>query len=473
MIFNSVNFVIFLFVVFFLYWFVFNKSLKAQNLLLLLSSYFFYASWDYRFLALLVFSTFLDYYTGMKIDQAVNISAKRFWLWLSILANVGFLAFFKYYNFFISSFAEAVGQLGITVDTWTLQIILPVGISFYTFHGVSYIVDIYNGKIKHQSNFVDYAVFVSFFPLLVAGPIERATHLLPQIVKPRNFDCSQSVNGLRLILWGMFKKIVIADSLSPMVDEIFNTYPSQNGGTLALGAVYFAVQIYCDFSGYSDIAIGTGKLFNIELLSNFRFPYFSKNIAEFWRRWHISLSSWFRDYVFIPLGGSRGGKLLTIRNIFIVFLLSGLWHGANWTFVAWGFIHAVLYIPGILFGGSKNKELPQPTQTFTAALQMLSTFFFVTLAWVFFRSDTITDSFGYLSRMFTEFGIPELTGGLMYCFVLLFCDILFRKDERLSEPRVIPKFAFRFATYFVIALVTLFKFFYLSADNNPFIYFQF
>jgi alginate O-acetyltransferase complex protein AlgI len=472
MIFTSVNFVIFLSVVFLLYWFVFNKTFRIQNLLLLVSSYFFYASWDYRFLALLVFSTFLDYYTGRKIDLATSSRARKFWLSLSIIVNVGFLGVFKYFNFFIASFAEAVSQLGISVDSWTLQIILPVGISFYTFHGISYIVDIYYGRIKHESNFVDYAVFVSFFPLLVAGPIERATHLLPQIVKPRKFDFSQSINGLRLILWGMFKKIVIADSLSPIVDEVFGSYSTQNGGTLALGAIYFAVQIYCDFSGYSDIAIGTGKLFNIELLSNFRFPYFSKNIAEFWRRWHISLSSWFRDYVFIPLGGSRGGKLLTIRNIFVVFLLSGLWHGANWTFVVWGFIHAVLYIPGILFGDGRKNE-PQSSSPVVSFLQIIATFMCVTLAWVFFRSDTIRDSIAYLTRMFTDFSLPDLKVGLIYCLVLLVCDIILRHDERLTTQRIIPKFALRFAVYITAALAVLFKYFYFSADNNPFIYFQF
>src|SRR5690606_15532969 len=301
MLFNSIDFAVFLPIVFILYWFVTNKNHKNQNVLLLVASYFFYACWDWRFLFLLMFSTFLDYFTGLKMQSANNQKQKRFWFWLSIIVNLGFLGIFKYYNFFAESFATAISQFGLQANPWTLKVILPVGISFYTFHGLSYVIDIYKDKIKAEKNVVDYAVFVSFFPLLVAGPIERATHLLPQIKKRRTFDYTKAVDGLRQILWGLFKKIVIADNCAEFANQIFNHSADQSASTLLFGAIFFTFQIYGDFSGYSDIAIGTARLFGIDLLRNFAFPYFSRDIAEFWRRWHISLSSWFKDYLYIPL----------------------------------------------------------------------------------------------------------------------------------------------------------------------------
>ena len=327
MLFNSINFAIFLPIVFFLYWFVANKNYKHQNILLLVASYFFYACWDYRFMFLLIFSTLLDYFTGLKMFDAKTSFGKKFWFWLSIGVNLGFLGFFKYYNFFAESFAEALANFGLHVDVWMLNVILPVGISFYTFHGLSYVIDIYYNKIKPERNFIDYAVFVSFFPLLVAGPIERATHLLPQIQRARKFDYTTAIDGLRQILWGLFKKIVIADNCAEYANLIFNDSAHQSGSNLVLGALFFTFQIYCDFSGYSDIALGTARLFGVELLRNFAFPYFSRDIAEFWRRWHISLSTWFRDYLYIPLGGSKGGTWMKVRNTFIIFLVSGFWLG--------------------------------------------------------------------------------------------------------------------------------------------------
>ena len=343
MLFNSLSFAIFLPVVFFLYWFVTNKDYKMQNILLLVASYFFYACWDYRFLFLLIFSTVLDYFTGIKMSEAASKNKKRFWFWLSVIINLGFLGIFKYYNFFAASFAEALSHVGLHVNLWTIKVILPVGISFYTFHGLSYVIDIYNDRIKPEKNYIDYAVFVSFFPLLVAGPIERATHLLPQIKQPRRFDYTKALDGMRQILWGLFKKVVIADTCAGYANSIFANYSHYNGSTLLLGALFFTFQIYCDFSGYSDIALGTARLFGIDLLRNFAFPYFSRDIAEFWRRWHISLSTWFRDYLYIPLGGSKGGTWMKVRNTFIIFLVSGFWHGANWTFIIWGGIHALLF----------------------------------------------------------------------------------------------------------------------------------
>lgn len=322
MLFNSISFAIFLPIVFALYWLL-RKNLKFQNILLLVASYYFYGCWDWRFMFLLGFSTFLDYYSGIKIEEATSQHLKKIWLTISIGINLGFLGFFKYYNFFADSFAEMLNGFGFEVHPWTLQIILPVGISFYTFHGLSYIIDIYYGRLKAERNIVDYSVFVSFFPLLVAGPIERATHLLPQIKKKRVFDYSQAVDGMRQILWGLFKKMVIADNCAIYANEIFSNPESQSGSNLVLGAIFFTFQIYGDFSGYSDIALGVARLFGINLLKNFNYPYFSRDIAEFWRRWHISLSTWFRDYLYIPLGGSKGGNWMRVRNTFIIFIVSG------------------------------------------------------------------------------------------------------------------------------------------------------
>ena len=404
MLFTSIEFAFFLPIVFLLYWFATKGSFKLQNILLLVSSYYFYGCWDWRFLFLLIFSTLLDYFTGIKIHEAANPRNKKFWLWLSICVNLGFLGVFKYYNFFVASFADGLSLLGIQANFWTLQVILPVGISFYTFHGLSYVIDIYNDRIKPERNFINYSVFVSFFPLLVAGPIERATHLLPQIIKKREFNYAQSVDGMRQILWGLFKKIVVADNCAECTNQIFSTYQNQSGSMLFLGAVFFAFQIYSDFSGYSDIAIGTAKLFGIDLLRNFAFPYFSRDIAEFWRRWHISLTSWLRDYVYIPLGGSRGSKKQVIRNTFFIFLVSGFWHGANWTFIVWGGFHAILFLPLILSKKNRKnlntvaegKKMP----SFKELFQMLSTFFLVVIGWIFFRSQTINQAVDYIKRIF-------------------------------------------------------------------------
>ena len=354
MLFNTLSFAIFLPIVFLLYWFATKGNLKFQNILLLAASYFFYACWDYRFLSLLIFSTLLDYTTGIKMYNSKNKNMKIIWFWLSIIVNLGFLGVFKYYNFFAGSFARGLSVLGINANFVTLTVILPVGISFYTFHGLSYVIDIYKDKIKPEKNFIDYSVFVSFFPLLVAGPIERATHLLPQVKSKRVFNYTYAVDGLRQILWGLFKKIVIADTCAEYANIIFNDSSVYSGLILVIGALLFAFQIYGDFSGYSDIAIGTARLFGIDLLRNFAFPYFSRDIAEFWRRWHISLSSWFRDYLYFPLGGSKGGRWMRVRNTFIIFIVSGFWHGANWTFIAWGFLNALYFLPLLL--SNKNRD---------------------------------------------------------------------------------------------------------------------
>lgn len=478
MLFNSFTFAIFLPIVFFLYWFVTKGNLRFQNILLLVSSYFFYACWDYRFLFLLIFSTLLDFFSGIKIEEARTNRAKTFWLWLSIGINVGFLGVFKYFNFFAGSFTEMIGGFGFKVDLWTLKIILPVGISFYTFHGLSYVIDIYKERIKSERDFINYSVFVSFFPLLVAGPIERATHLLPQIIKERTFNYARAIDGLRQILWGLFKKIVIADSCADVVNQIFNNSSEQSGSTLALGAVLFAFQIYGDFSGYSDIALGTARLFGIELLRNFAFPYFSRDIAEFWRRWHISLSSWFKDYLYIPLGGSRGSTWKKIRNVLIVFIISGFWHGANWTFIIWGLLNALYILPSVLIKTNRiNLEIVAkgrllPTIKEFGLIGM--TFGLTVIAWIFFRSTSVGAAFDYLLRMFSKslFTVPS---EMPYVTLLLITAFIIIEWLGREDQYALQKFGFKWARpvrwsfYFVNVWLILF----FSGNQHEFIYFQF
>lgn len=489
MLFNSLSFTIFLPIVFFLYWFATQKNLKTQNILLLVSSYFFYACWDYRFLFLLMFSTLLDYYTGLKMEQAGNKKGKRFWFWLSVIINLGFLGVFKYYNFFIGSFADGLSMLGIQTHFWTLNVILPVGISFYTFHGLSYVIDIYNDKIKAEKSFVDYAVFVSFFPLLVAGPIERATHLLPQIKRKRTFNYSQAIDGLRQILWGLFKKIVIADSCAEYANIIFNNSAEHSGAMLVLGALFFTFQIYCDFSGYSDIALGTARLFGIELLRNFAFPYFSRDIAEFWRRWHISLSSWFRDYLYIPLGGSKGGTWMKVRNTFIIFIVSGFWHGANWTFIMWGLLNALYIMPSILFNTNRNNlDIVAQGKVFPTVkelLQMIATFTVTVIAWIFFRAQSLAHAFQYIRDLFAGLFSADAykeaahylsheIGWLLPALLLFFMIIEWLGRE---NQYAIQKWGFKYSKpvrwAFYYGLLLLIFYFAGTGNEQEFIYFQF
>ncbi len=481
MLFNSVSFAIFLPVVFFLYWFVANKNLKTQNILLLVASYFFYACWDWRFLFLLIFSTWLDYFTGLKMFNAKDKKGKVFWFWLSIIVNAGFLGFFKYYNFFISSFAEGLANLGIHTNPWVLQVILPVGISFYTFHGLSYVIDIYKGRIPAERNFIDYAVFVSFFPLLVAGPIERATHLLPQIKKERTFDYTQAADGMRQILWGLFKKIVIADQCAEYANTIFNNPGQYEGSTLLIGALFFTFQIYGDFSGYSDIALGTARLFGISLLRNFAFPYFSRDIAEFWRRWHISLSTWFRDYLYIPLGGSKASIWIKIRNTFIIFLVSGFWHGANWTFIVWGLLNALYIMPSIIFKTHRNnidivardRRWPTAGEFFS----ILLTFGLTVLAWIFFRAATVQQAFGIIKKIFSksllsipQVNLSEMLIAILCIFVFMVIEWFGRREQyAIAHLDTKLKKPWRYALYYSIAIAV----FWFSGGEQQFIYFQF
>ncbi|TDP00860.1 MBOAT family O-acyltransferase [Flavobacterium sp. 245] len=477
MFFNSLAFAIFLPIVFFLYWFVFNKTKSTQNALLIIASYYFYSCWDWRFLFLLVFSTFLDYYTGIQIERGKSENSRKFWFWLSIIVNLGFLGIFKYYNFFAASFSDLLNGVGFKASPVLLKVILPVGISFYTFHGLSYVIDIYYKRIKAEYNFVDYSLFVSYFPLLVAGPIERATHLLPQVKVKREFNFQTAKEGVCQIIWGLVKKVVIADTCATYANAIFDNYSGMNSFSLILGAIYFAFQIYGDFSGYSDIALGVSRLFGLDLLRNFNYPYFSRDIAEFWRRWHISLSSWFRDYLYIPLGGSKGGLWMKIRNTFIIFLVSGFWHGANWTYVIWGLINAIYFLPLLLSNSNRNNmgaiQLKFDFDSVKIAMSILYTFLLTCTAWIFFRAKTITDAVLYIKRIFLnrDFSFQFLENerysyelvGMIGLFVLIEWNNL-NKVEPLSGKRSSLKVALA-----LVAIMALGTF----SDYKEFIYFQF
>lgn len=470
MLFNSLEFIVFLPISFYLYWFVFNKKLKHQNLFLVIISYCFYGFWDPRFLILIFISTVWDFFLGKQIYKVKNDLLKKRLLLCSVLLNLSLLAVFKYFNFFIENAQLALSFFGLNSEsTWTLNLILPVGISFYTFQTMSYTLDIYREKLKPNMNFISFACFVSFFPQLVAGPIERAKNFLPQFNNKRVFTFKKGVQGMKLLVWGMFKKVVIADSLAPSVDAIFNNSDYYHGGILWMGAIFFAIQIYCDFSGYSDIAIGTAKLFGFNLMINFKTPYFSKNIGEFWRRWHISLSTWFRDYIYIPLGGSRVSTPLAIRNVFIIFIVSGMWHGANWTFIIWGIYHAILFISSFLLNKNRlnNRYLNKDKLMFVRIkeiLLILKTFLLVSLGWVFFRSNSTKEALAYLYRMFFEFEIPS---GYYTNIALIF--LLFYIEWGMRDDVLLEKKKYKNSIYIISIVLILSK---LNSNLN-FIYFQF
>ena len=484
MLFNSLEFLVFLPVVFFLYWVVFKNKLRPQNILIIIASYIFYGWWDWRFLILIILSTLVDFYVGQQIFKNLTDKNKsKYWLWASMAFNIGLLGFFKYFNFFVDSFIDAFSLFGHELqNTWTLRVLLPVGISFYTFQTMSYSFDIYYKKLKPTQDLIAFSAFVAFFPQLVAGPIERASNLLSQITNKRIFSYGQAADGLKLILWGFFKKLVIADSLAPIVDDIFVNYSEYPASTLILGVCLFSFQVYGDFSGYSDIAIGTAKLFGIELMSNFKFPNFSRNVAEYWQRWHVSLSTWFRHYLYIPLGGNRVGKLLSIRNIIIIFVVSGFWHGANWTFLFWGGLHALFYIPVYLMGRNRiyadnviaeNSWLPSIKEI----AQVILTFALVTFSRIFFRSPTLTASFEYIERIANDFSYSPYQHPMgyrmvdFYILIVLFIiyEYLIRKDER--NPFKFKSPTVRFAVYTILILGMLL--FYDDGVNRSFIYFQF
>ena len=494
MLFNSFEFFVFLPVFFLLYWWVFDFLIKEakhqllfQNLLVVVASYLFYGWWDWRFLVLIAFTSLCSFLSGIAIDKSSTKQLKTFWMVLNVVVNLSILGVYKYYDFFVSSLASA---FNINAETHLLHLVLPVGISFYTFQALSYSIDVYRRKIDATRDIVSFFAFLSFFPQLVAGPIERATNLLPQFLKKRSFNYTKAVDGLRQILWGMFKKVVVADNCAFFVDTIYGNVEGYNASTLAIAAVLFSFQIYCDFSGYSDIAIGLGKLFGIDLMRNFNVPYFSRDIAEFWRRWHISLTTWFRDYVYIPLGGSRptnkqgvalcgfSKKAVVVRNTFIIFLLSGFWHGANWTFVLWGAFHALLFLPLILL--EKNRKYTNVVAegkllpTFKDLLRMLTTFILATLGWIIFRVDNIDIAINYFTRLFdyTLWGVPTLTNKVII-FTFLSLMIIIEWFHRgcnhgFTLERVNNKFL-RYIIYFAISFLIVIN---MGPEQN-FIYFQF
>lgn len=487
MLFNSIQFAVFLPIVFLLYWFVFDRfiskskhQLRLQNIFIVVSSYVFYGWWDWRFLLLIAFTSFCSWGSGLLIGKAQTKKRAKTWMWLNIILNLGILALFKYYDFFVVEFAQL---FHLPTEGLLMKVILPVGISFYTFQALSYSIDIYRGKIEPTKDIVAFFAFISFFPQLVAGPIERASSLLPQFLKKREFDYDTAMEGMRQILWGLFKKLLIANNCAYAVDSVFYLHSRTTipGSDLLLAAILFSFQIYADFSGYSDIAIGTAKLFGIKLSRNFNNPYFSRNVSEFWRRWHISLMSWFRDYVYIPLGGNQGSKLRIIINVFVVFLLSGMWHGANWTFIVWGLYHAVLFLPTVLMGRksqsdivAKGRILPSLKETG----QMLFTFCLVLFGWILFRSESISDfvqyceelcQMGTLRACYRLFIQSDIWPKMVFIIIMLVVEWLQRdKEHGLVLDKMKPWL--RWVICFIIVLMIA-----CFTDNEigSFIYFQF
>lgn len=477
MLFNSIEYLFFLPVCFLLYWFVFNKNKERRNIFILSVSYIFYAWWDWRFLGLIILSTLVDFGIAREIENTNSKNAKKSFLYVSIATNLSLLGFFKYFNFFIESWIDSMQSLGLNASANTLNIILPIGISFYTFQTLSYTIDVYRGHIKPSKTIITFAAYVAFFPQLVAGPIERATNLLPQFNSLKEFDLKQAISGIHLIVWGLFQKIVIADNCATYVNAIFKNYENLDSLTLSLGAVYFAFQIYGDFAGYTNIAIGSARLFGFDLMRNFNYPYFSRDIAEFWRRWHISLSTWFRDYLYIPLGGSRGSLWSKIRNVFVIFLISGFWHGANWTLVFWGFLHALFFMPLLLINRNRkflnqvaaNRLVPNLKEIF----QIGVTFSLVCIAWIFFRANSLSEAFKYVGRIINqlEFKITYLSIERynIEMLLILLVFILLEWTHRKQEHPFQGKYKWIKINFIILMILIL----GVYSNHNDFIYFQF
>lgn len=476
MLFTSAEFLVFLPLVFALYWLLAHR-LKWQNLLVVVASYVFYGWWDWRFLLLIAFTSACSFAFGLLINRSLNEGKERKARWfntLNIVINIAILALFKYHNFFVESLVSLFPRIG--AEKLLLNLILPVGISFYTFQALSYTIDVYRQKIEPTRDVVQFFAYVSFFPQLVAGPIERATQLLPQFEKEREFNDAMAVDGIRQMLWGFFKKIVVADNCAVFVDNIWGNYAGQSGSTLLVAAFLFSIQIYCDFSGYSDIAIGCAKLFGIRLMRNFNVPYFSRDIAEFWRRWHISLTTWFRDYIYIPMGGSRVSKAKVIRNTLVIFLVSGLWHGANWTFVVWGAYHALLFLPLIVMGKNRKYTNIVAEERVLPSLkefgQMLLTFLLAMVGWVLFRSETIGQAWDFLGGMFDKslFTMPAIpVKTLLFVAIMLVVEWIQRKKEHGFVMDGVKSGVLRYACYIAVLAVI----FVFGVFNESFIYFQF
>ena len=477
MLFNSLHFALFLPTVFVLYWSVQKTNLQIQNTLLLLASYVFYGMWDWRFAVLLLISTYVDYLVGIGLRQGKEGTERKLLIWVSVIANIGMLGFFKYYDFFITSFSEMLNLVGFSSSIRTLSLLMPVGISFYTFKKLSYTIDVYRGKIEPTRDFVAFFAFVSFFPQIMAGPIDRGTTLLPQFLKKREFSDPLARDGLRQILSGFMKKMVIADNLLPMVNDLFTNYSSYDGLSLVIGIFFAAMQLYCDFSGYSDIAIGVGKLFGFELMKNFAFPYFSRDIAEFWRRWHISLSTWIRDYIYVPLCGIRPSRQKKALFIVVTFTLCGLWHGAAWTYIFWGFLHGLYFLPMTLkkrhprFIGTPGKGRVMPSVKESWAIT--KTFFITSIAWVFFMGDSFSQAFGIIARVvtnpFSGLEYSKYLPMLFACIFLLILEWFQREKEFFLQIAHFPLIA-RWGIYYVAILVIIV---FGAFGSTEFIYTQF
>jgi D-alanyl-lipoteichoic acid acyltransferase DltB (MBOAT superfamily) len=481
MLFNSIDFAVFLPIVFILYWFVTNRNLQLQNFLIVVASYIFYGWWDWRFLSLIIFSSLIDYFIGLKLSDCVQQSKRKFLISLSLILNLGLLGVFKYFNFFIDNFSHAFSLFGFSFNASRLNIILPVGISFYTFQTLSYSIDVYRRKLQPTNDLISFLAFVGFFPQLVAGPIERASNLLPQFYKKRIFNYEDASNGMRQILWGLFKKVVIADNCAEYVNLIFNDSATHSGSSLFIGTLFFAFQIYGDFSGYSDIAIGTAKLFGFRLMKNFAFPYFSRDIAEFWRRWHISLSTWFRDYLYIPLGGSRGNLFSKIKNTFIIFVVSGFWHGANWTFIFWGFLNAVYFLPLLISNKNRtNLDIAAAGKLLPGVkefAEILLTFLLTLIAWIFFRAENIQQAFLIIGKIFSSslfdaMYFPKQFSVLPYLLIVFIVFEWFGRENNFAIEKFLlhSKTIYRWAFFaFIVFLIGM----YMQTQETPFIYFQF
>jgi alginate O-acetyltransferase complex protein AlgI len=477
MLFTSLEFLLFLPSVFALYWFVFQKNLTWQNLFLLAASYLFYGWWDWKFLSLILICSGTNYFAGAVLGANEDRKNRKLILIASCIVSLGVLCIFKYFNFFVDNFIGAVASLGIHLQPRTLNIILPVGISFYTFKALSYTTDVYRRKFEPTNDIIAFFSFVGFFPQLLAGPIDRAANLLPQFMTKRTFSYDKAVDGMRQILWGFFKKIVIADSCAATVDKIFAGHETLPASSLALGAVFFAFQLYSDFSGYSDIAIGTSRLFGFSSMNNFRVPYFSRDIAEFWRRWHISLTSWFRDYLYIPLGGNRGTRLRVVRNTFIIFLVCGFWHGANWTFIVWGLINALYFLPLLLLGKNRtNTDTVAPDRALpnmNELVQMGTTFALVVLSWIFFRADSVGHAFAYMGNLFSKslLSVPEGAEAeriLPKIMFMVLVEWLQRNKQHGLEDLKMNSFL-RWSLYLGLTALIC----YYAGSRQQFIYFQF
>lgn len=477
MLFNSIEFALFFPIVFVVYWFVFKNRLKAQNLFLLASGYFFYGWWDVRFLGLLFLSSTIDYTVGYYLNKTEDTFKRKRLLWLTIAVNLLILGIFKYFNFFTDSFLLLLTQLHIKANIQLINVVLPVGISFYTFQSMAYVIDVYRKEIKACTNYLTFLAFVSFFPQLVAGPINRAKDLLPQFYTNRTFSYDMAVIGLRLILYGLFKKVVIADNLAKFADEVFNNPGMYTGWVSLAGVLFFTLQIYCDFSGYSDIALGTANLLGFRMMENFRTPYFATSLKHFWQRWHISLSTWFRDYLYIPLGGNRNGEVRQYLNLFITFMVSGLWHGANFTFIIWGFIHGSYVVIEDFIKRRTRASLP-------VILKWAITFSVVCVAWIFFRAKNLNNALIVVQSLFTGYSLANLAKVLQRVYystafiqwlavsTLLFfiCEATIQNKPDYTFTGSLPRML-RIGLYYLLILLIVFVGLNDSAPN--FIYFNF